>query len=386
MRLPDRFQLQTASQQIVFGAGSSARLAELAAEHGWHRVMICTTPHLQSNGSVDLLSGVLGDALAAVFLEVEPHVPDYQVEEVIELARRHRVDAVIGLGGGSPIGMAKAVGREIASDRVGSSGDSPGAVQELATIAIPTTYAGSEMTPVYGVTRTQTDGTTRKVTVKHSSVPPRLVLYDPELTLSLPPDLTASTGVNALAHCIEAVYSGTRNPLSTSAALRGIHHISQSLLRCFRAGDEIDARIEMQVGAHLGGVALSTVEMGIHHGTGHVLGGTAGVPHGVANCIVLPHAVRFNAEAVAPHLALVAESMGLERGSRDDVGMAFLLADRLARLIAELHQPQRLREVGIAPDQLHGLAQAMLESSAVSSNPRPLTSAGEALRYLDRMW
>jgi alcohol dehydrogenase class IV len=242
------------------------------------------------------------------------------------------------------------------------------------------------MTPVYGVTLAQADGSTRKVTVREEKVTPRVALYDPELTLTLPPSLTASTGINALAHCIEAVYSRSRNPLSTSAALRGIHHISRALPRCYSDGGELEARTEMLLGAHLGGVSLASVSMGLHHGTGHVLGGTAGVPHGVANCIVLPHAIRFNASAVAPQLALVAEAMGIKRAGRDDEAMALALADEVHALIAQLAQPQSLREAGVPRDLLPRLAGEILQSSAVRNNPKPLASVTEALGYLEVMW
>src|SRR5262249_48400755 len=144
-----------------------------------------------------------------VFDRVQPHVQDVQVHEALELAQVKNVDAVIGLGGGSPIGMAKAVGFP----------------SHLPIIAIPTTYAGSEMTSVYGITHTD-ENPPRKVTVSDPKVAPKLIIYDPELTLNLPPALTASTGINALAHCIEALYSKTRNPLSTAAATTSVGHIN----------------------------------------------------------------------------------------------------------------------------------------------------------------
>ena len=141
------------------------------------------------------------------------------------------------------------------------------------------------------------------------------MLYDPLLTLNLPPEVTASTGINALAHCIEALYSITRNPLSTSEALSGIHSIYTALPLCYLDGNDLEARTEMLVGAFLAGSALSHVSMALHHGLCHILGGTAGVQHGFANSIILPHAMRFNIDATAPQLARAAEVMGVERRS-----------------------------------------------------------------------
>ena len=168
------------------------------------------------------------------------------------------------------------------------------------------------MTPVYGVTR-HSDGSSRKVTVTDPRVTPKLTIYDPQLTLKLSPEMTASTGINALAHCVEAVYSITRNPLSTAAALGGARRIASALPQCFARGDDLEARTEMLIGSYLAGAALSNVAMGLHHGLCHVLGGTAGVPHGIANAIMLPHVMRFNVDATASQLAELAGAMGLPR-------------------------------------------------------------------------
>ena len=383
------FSYTTTAQQVVFGAGGLGRLAQIVAPYGWRRLLLCASPSVRRDGTVDRIAAALGEALVVVYDDVAPHVPERQVDEAVALAERHAVDAVVGVGGGSPIGMAKAVSLALEGRRAGvatARAAHPTDQPLVPSLAIPTTYAGSEMTPVYGVTRAQPDGTTRKVTVRDVKVTPRVVLYDPELTLRLPADLTASTGVNALAHCVEAVYSRTRNPLSTAAAVEGIRRIVRALPRCHAHGDDLDARTEMQEGAHLGGIALATVEMGLHHGTGHVLGGSAGVPHGVANGIVLPHAVRFNADAVAPQLAIVAEAMGIARAGRDDEALALAAADALAALVRQLGQPQRLRDVGVTRAQLPALADALLASAAVAGNPKPLGTVDAAGAYLGAMW
>jgi maleylacetate reductase len=381
------FSYTSAAQQVLFGTGCLSQLPVIAGQHSWQRLMLCTTPHLRQNGMMALVEKVSGEDLVVSYDEVRPHVPDYQLEEAVSLAEQHEVEAIIALGGGSPIGMAKAVSMELEAKRAGERQDGqPSAQAHIPVVAIPTTYAGSEMTPIYGVTRLQPDGSTRKVTVRDPKVAPKVVIYDPELTIKLPPDMTAATGINALAHCIEAVYSKTRNPLSTSAALRGIYHIKQPLLRCHRQGEDLAARIEMQLGSHLAGVSLATVRMGIHHGTGQVLGGSAGVPHGIANCIVLPHAIRFNADTVAPQLALSAEAMGIERDTLGDVEMALVMADHVEELIGELGMPQRLRDVDVDKSFLPKLAEDMLKSAAVGNNPKSVNSVDQALAFLEAMW
>jgi alcohol dehydrogenase class IV len=252
-------------------------------------------------------------------------------------------------------------------------------------IAIPTTYAGSEMTPVYGVTYTTGDAA-RKVTVKDVKIAPKLVIYDPTLTLSLPPNVTAGTGINALAHCIEALYSTTRHPLATAAALEGIRYITRALPLCYANGTGLAARTEMLIGAHLAGAALATVNMAIHHGLCHILGGTARVPHGIANAIILPHAMRFNLDVAAPELARAAEVMGLEREDKTDAQMAQAGIEYVENLIRGLSLPQRLRDAGVAENNLPKLAALAFNSATVQNNPRRLASAQEAEALFRAAW
>src|SRR5215467_7840228 len=188
----DAFRYTFVAQDVIFGPGSAAQLAGACEQAGWRRLMLCTTEHFRAREHLALIEAGLGERLAATFEQVQPHVPESQVAEATAIAAKHGVDAVVGLGGGSAIGTAKAVGIALAEQRANHS--------LVAVVAIPTTYAGSEMTPVYGVTR-QVDGLARKMTVSDPRIAPRLVIYDPQVTLDLPPEMTASTGINALAHC-----------------------------------------------------------------------------------------------------------------------------------------------------------------------------------------
>lgn len=383
------YQVITYAQRVIFGAGALDNLPDALEGFGLKRVMLCTTPHLTANGHVARVQALLGDHLVVVFDQVEPHVPDYQLEECLALAEKYNIDSVIGLGGGSPIGMAKAVSLELEARRTGVArvvSKHPNDQPLIPTIAIPTTYAGSEMTPVYGVTRAQPDGSTRKVTVRDHKITPKLTLYDPLLTLNLPPSLTASTGINALAHCIESVYSATRNPLSTATALLGIRYITASLVRCFREPENMEARTLMFMGAHMGGTCLSSVLMGVHHGTCHVLGGTAGVPHGIANSIVLPHAIRYNADQLADLIAMAGEAMGIVRDGRTDLELAEATADAVYLLVSQLDVPQHLKDVGVPEALLPKLAENMLKSSAVQDNPKPVATLEDAMSILHAAW
>ncbi|MDX1416373.1 MAG: iron-containing alcohol dehydrogenase [Candidatus Promineifilaceae bacterium] len=377
------FSYETAEQTVIFGAGQSERLPKIIRGQGWHKVLLCTSPYMQRSGLVDRLRSQLGGILGAVYDQTAAHVPQQQVLEVMEMMRSELFTAIVALGGGSVIGLGKAVSFALWSDGLD---DRHVENHPLPILAVPTTYAGSEMTPVFGVTERQVDGSLRKVTTRERKISPRLSLYDPLLTLDLPPEMTAASGINALAHGIEAVYSTTRNALSTAAAVRAITRIMQALPECFADGNDIDARCRMMEGSHLAAVALATVSMGLHHGTGHVLGGTAGVPHGVANGIVLPHALRFNADTVPAELALVAEAMGIERDGRSEYEMALAAAATAEQLIGSLGMPQKLRDVGIDQALLPTLAQNLLLSKAVQANPKPLLSTEQAFDYLKGMW
>jgi maleylacetate reductase len=379
------FSYISAAQQVIFGAGALTHLGEAVERFGWQRLMLCTIPRFQISGLVARLENILGRRLVVSYAQVQPHVLQNQVEAALALAAEHKVDAVIGLGGGSPIGMAKAVSLALEAQRTRQPARASFPTDQplVPVIAIPTTYAGSEMTSIYGVTQV-IDGVTRKATVTDAKVTPKLTLYDPELTLALPPQMTASSGVNALAHCIEAVYSITRNPLSTAAALQGIGYITQALPPAVANGDDIGARTTLLLGAYLAATAIATAKIGLHHGLCHVLGGTAGVPHGIANSIMLPHVMRFNADATASELTAVARAMGLAGASEAE--LAEKAAQAVYGLISQIGLPQRLREAGVAEADLPRLAQLALKSQAVQNNPKPITDAAQIEAVFRTAW
>ncbi len=383
----DEFRYTSYAQEIIFGPGSLARLSEAVERFSWRRLMLCSTGSQRRNGHTGTIESLLGERLVASYESVASHVPGAQVAEVSALAYESEIDAVIGLGGGSSIGMAKAVSLAVEEKRSGRPARAANPIEQplVAAIAIPTTYAGSEMTPTYGITHHE-NGSARKITVTDAKITPKLVIYDPVLTLDLPPEMTASTGINALAHCIEALYSITRNPLSTTVALRAVQAIYSALPRCYASGDDLEARTEMLMGAFLAGMALAHVSMALHHGLCHVLGGTAGIPHGVANSIILPHAMRFNLGAAASELAQAAEAMGIARVGQSAGSAAEEAIDKIDKLIGQMKLPQHLREVGIHEADLPGLARIALKSSAVRSNPRSITDAAQIEEVLRAAW
>jgi maleylacetate reductase len=375
----DEFHYHSYAQEVIFGAGSLKQLGEAVEHLGQRRFMLCANHSMQAGGHVDSVTAILGERLVTVFDGVQPHVQDVQVDEILAIAAEKNADAFIGMGGGSPIGMAKAVAAALGQ----KTADQP----VFPVIAIPSTYAGSEMTPVYGITHTH-ENPPRKVTVNDPKSIPKLVIYDPNLTIDLPPEMTASTGINALAHCIEALYSIKRNPVSTAVATSGVRHITNALLRCFQDGNDVDARTEMLLGSHLAGLSLASVTMGLHHGLCHILGGSAGVPHGIANSIILPYAIRFNADAVAPRLLPAAEAMGIPVNRINPMVAVEAMVQKIFHLIGQMNLPQRLRDsgAGLQESDLARLAQLGYQNRTVQNNPKPVTAVSQIEKLLREAW
>jgi len=385
----DKFHYTSYAQEVIFGAGSLKQLSEAVERFGYQRFMLCTNHSMRVAGHVDSVETILGERLVAVFDQVHPHVQDIQVNELFAIADEKNADAFIGMGGGSPIGMAKAVAAMLEKKRTDQSNSLASSIEQAAfpVLAIPSTYAGSEMTPVYGVTHTN-ENPPRKVTVSNPRSIPKLVLYDPELTVGLPPEMTASTGINALAHCIEALYSIKRNPMSTAVATSGVRHITNALLRCYQDGNDLDARTEMLLGSHLGGLSLASVTMGLHHGLCHILGGSAGVPHGIANSIILPYAIRFNADVVAPQLLPAAEAMGIPVNRISPMIAVEAMVQKIFHLIGQMNLPQRLRDsgAGLQESDLARLAQLGYQNRTVQNNPKPVTAVSQIEKLLREAW
>ncbi len=252
-----------------------------------------------------------------------------------------RADGVVTVGGGSTTGLGKLVALR----------------RQLPLLAVPTTYAGSEMTPIYGVT---TDGS--KVTGVDARVLPRTVVYDPELTLTLPVAFTASSGMNSLAHCVEVLWLSDATPFVSAYAQAGIHHLSHGLRRVIEAPDDLDARSWALLGACLAGAALGLGGTGLHHRICHVLGGTYALGHSEVHSVVLPHVVAYNAASSAQVLAIL-------RSTFDHPDPALAIFE-LSRSIGA---PVSLASLGFQKDDIGAAAEAAV--SPPPANPAPVTSA-----------
>jgi maleylacetate reductase len=330
------FVHEQAATRVVFGSGKLRDLAdELDRLDAKRALVVASHSSLDAAGSA--LEGV-GERLAHLVVGVRGHVPTEDVESTREVADRVDADCMIAIGGGSSIGLAKGV----ALDR------------PVPIVAVPTTYSGSEMTPLYGVT---SQG--RKRTGRANRVQPRVVLYDPALTTTLPASVTASTGMNAVAHCVEGLYAHDATPISSLMAEEGLRCLAGSLPASTGDPSDLDARATALYGAFLAGSALAATTMGLHHRICHVLGGTFGLPHGDANAIVLPHVARFNAAAAPEALGRVAAAL-----SHDDAVAAIEeLRDRVGAASS-------LKRLGIDEGDLEEAAGLTVDPPP--ANPRPV--------------
>ncbi|MGH9187026.1 MAG: iron-containing alcohol dehydrogenase family protein, partial [Acidimicrobiales bacterium] len=278
----------------MFGAGALARLPELVRALGSRRVLLVTTEGRFGSDDGQRVASLLGSGLASTFAEVESHVPVPLVQRAVQQARRDGADAVVSFGGGSCADLGKAVCFFVEHE-LGTPGASWADRPALPHISIPTTYSGAELTPFFGMT----DPATRaKSGSGGPTCAPLAAVYDPEVTLSTPPRISAETGMNALAHCVEIVYSPHRTPEADAIGLAGAARIVRALPLVVDDPDDLTVRASMLEGAVLAGRCLQNGTMGVHHGLAQLVGGRTGIPHGLANAVILAHALRFNAEAV----------------------------------------------------------------------------------------
>lgn len=369
-----RVTRQDGDTLIVLAPGCVDELAPKLHRLGRMRAYLVTGSSLASGRIGQTVRNALGPMMVGMFAGSRPHVPVETAEQVANEARSLDADVVIGLGGGSPIGTAKAAVARLAAGAM--AGDARWVVA-----AIPTTYAGSEVTPVFGTTDLARG---RKEVVRNPEIRPRLVLYDPELALDTPPDLTAGTGINALAHCVEGLYSSDAGEEERAMAARAATLLVEHLPKAFARPEDLTHRYYLFEGSMLAGLVLARAGMGVHHGLCHVLGGRYNAPHGLLNAIILPHAMRFNLPVAGPAYERLAPVFGLKASDSPRTGEAVCRA--VTDFIRQFRLPYRLRELGIPKADLPAVAADALQSQSVRRNPRPLRDAQDALQILVAAW
>ena len=334
--------------RVVFGEGTLAEVGAEVARLGRSRALVLST--VGHAAAAEDLAATLGDAAAGVFAGAVMHTPLEVTERAVAAYRAADADCVVAIGGGSTIGLGKAIAVRTGADQV----------------AVPTTYAGSEMTDILGETTEE-----RKTTRRDPAIRPEAAIYDVALTLGLPAGLTATSGLNALAHAVEGLYAPDRNPILTLMAREAVAALVAALPALAANPKDRAARGRALYGAWLCGTVLGGTTMGLHHKLCHVLGGGFGLPHAETHAVILPHAAAFNAGAVGDLLAPVAAVLAAPPGE----GL-FALAGRIGA-------PRSLRELGLAEADLDRAT--ALATETPYPNPRPVEPA--ALRaLLGRAW
>ena len=338
--------------RVVFGAGALEHLPREIELLGASRALVLSTP--EQKAQAEDVARRLGGRCAGIVARAVMHVPIETAREARAEAQRLGADCAVAIGGGSTTGLGKAIALESA----------------LPILAIPTTYAGSEMTPIYGITEAG-----MKKTGRDRKVLPRTVIYDPLLTLGLPAGMSATSGMNAIAHAVEGLYAEDANPVMALMAEEGIRALASGLPRVVKNPADIDARSDCLYGAWLCGAVLGGVGMALHHKLCHTLGGTWNLPHAETHTIVLPHAAAYNTSAASDAMVRVARALGLEGAASAAAG--------LFDLAKSLGAPLALKDIGMPESELDRAADIAVKSPYY--NPRPIDRA--AIRQLlDDAW
>jgi maleylacetate reductase len=316
------FVYTTAPARIVFGTGSSVGVAEEIRRLGLSRALVLSTPH--QKGDAEALAARLGPLTAGVFSDAAMHTPVEVTKRAVEAYRAAGADCVVSLGGGSTTGLGKAIALRT---------DAP-------QIVIPTTYAGSEVTPILGQTENGV-----KTTLRGPEILPEVVIYDAELTLGLPVGISMTSGLNAMAHAAEALYARDRNPIASMMAVEGLRAMIEALPGVRMEPQDTKARETALYGAWLCGTVLGAVGMSLHHKLCHTLGGSLDLPHAETHAVLLPHTIAYVEQAVPDQLAPLAALVGGRAGTG--------LYDFAARLGA----PASLAALGVGEEDLDAMAE-----------------------------
>jgi maleylacetate reductase len=338
--MPLAFIYDILPSRVVFGVGCLEKLPEEIERLGATRALVLSTPEQHKEGQ--LMVDRLGSRAVGLFDQAVMHVPIEIAQQAREQAKVLGADCCVAVGGGSTTGLAKAIAL----------------VSTLPILAIPTTYAGSEMTPIWGITESGL-----KKTGRDARVLPKTVLYDPTLTVTMPTMLSATSGMNSIAHCVEALYSKDANPIVSMIAEEGIRALAQGLPVVVQDPTNLDARSNALYGAWLGGVALGAVGMALHHKLCHTLGGSFNLPHAETHTVVLPHATAYTASAAPEAMSRIARALGAKSA-----------APGLYDLAASLGAPTSLAALGLKAADLDRAADIAVENPYY--NPRPITREG----------
>ncbi len=369
--------------RVVFGPGCSRDVKEEVRALGCARALVVTDSVLAKSTDIpSRIEKVLGDACAGIYSDVVPDSGVHLVDAGAAFARERGADCIVSVGGGSAIDTAKGIA--IVLKEGGSLRDYEGfqVLKRPATphVAIPTTAGtGSEVTYVAVIKDHEAH---QKLLFGDYNIIPNTALLDPELTVGLPRGLTAATGMDAMSHAVESIHSQQNEPIADGLALHAIRLIREFLPRAVDDGKDLVARGQMLIASNMAGTAFSNAQVGLVHAIAHTIGARHGVHHGLANSILLPHVVRFNAGEIAGAYRPVAEALGFQVEGVSDEACAEAAARLLSELAARTGLPQTLSSQGVPESALPELAEATLADASIIYNGRAVLDADEVLGVL----
>ena len=346
------FVFQAQTSRVIFGAGCLQHLEREVQLLGAERALVLCTP--EQLAIAEQVALMLGSRAAGIYPKAVMHVPAETAAAALQEATRLRADCAIAVGGGSTTGLGKAIALQ--------SG--------LPILAIPTTYAGSEMTPIYGITENGI-----KKTGRDARVLPRTVIYDPHLTLSLPVGLSVTSAMNAIAHAAEGLYAQDGNPIMDLMAEEGIRALASAIPLIKANSADVEARSDALFGAWLCGTVLGNVGMALHHKLCHTLGGTFNLPHAEVHTVILPHAIAFNAAASPVAMKKISRALG-----------GAPAAQGLYELAKKNGAPVSLKELGLAVSDLDKASHIAMQNPYWNPRPIGMDSVTAIRRLLQNAW
>jgi alcohol dehydrogenase class IV len=330
------FLFDQPSYRVIFGAGTLGQLRQEVDRLGATRVLVVCTE--AERPLAERIATQLGEVAAGIFADAVMHHPVETVAAARDRARRLQADCCVTVGGGTTTGTGKLITLDTG----------------IPLVAVPTTYAGSEMTSIYGIT----EGTVKR-TGRDRNVLPRAVIYDPLLTVSLPPEVSGPSGINAIAHAVEALYAPDCNPITSLMAVESIRSLARALPIVVRQPENLNARGDALYGAWLAGIVLGSAAMGLHHKLCHTLGGTFNLPHAEVHTVILPHAIAYNRDAAPQAMRLAAEALGATDAAQGAYDLAVAIGAKTS-----------LQSLGMPADGLDRAADLAVQNQY--PNPRPL--------------
>ncbi len=336
----DPFTYTGLPARVIFGPGKRRELPAEVERLGAARALVISTP--EQRGDAEMAAGLLGGRAAGIHAGAVMHTPMETVHEARRVAAELDTDCYVTVGGGTAIGLGKAIALE----------------SEMPVLALPTTYAGSEMTTIQGFSEGGV-----KTTKLDPRMLPKTVIYDPELTLSLPPSYSGPSGMNAIAHAVEALYGEHANPITSLIAEEGIRALGVGLPKVCAAPGDLEGRTYALYGSWLCGIALGAGGMGLHHKLCHVVGGSFDLAHAPTHTVILPHAMAYNAPAAEAAMAGVCRALGAESAPQ-----------AVYDLIGAIGAPLALKDIGMPADGLDRAADLAVQNPYY--NPRAVTRDG----------